>query len=619
LNQVEVLIGQSDSETLNTFIDSIRKTNKTFYNDHYDFFLRARGSIETMQKNETEAFKLYSDGLKMAEFRNNNPEIALAKMELGLAFIHFSEPQLAIKLFNEAEVIFNELDQKVLVSRCAYLRAVSHKRMGEFEISNEILADVQADYKLLNDSVGIAETSNAIGLNYKNLKQPEKAIPYFQEAIVLFDKYDKTSALAKGYNNLANIYQMLGEWDLAIENHNSSLEIKQELGDNLGVAISYINISVIHKRTSRLNQSLTYGERSLNLLEGIGPRGNSARIGVYSLMSELHEKMGNTNEALKFARMEGELIQQLRKNEEATLIDLFEKKQDAKFYTISDSLMESKRKLQTKFNAAQTENASLTRQKTMVIIVALIIGVILLAIVAFISYSRFRATRIIKNQLEVTNKELYETRIGKEEKEVLLQEIHHRVKNNMQIISSLIRLQSNQIDDTYTQSLFQETQHRINSMALVHEQLYRTNDFEKLKLSEYLSALIEHLISSYRDNKTIHTLIDIKFGTASIDNIIPIGLIVNEIVSNSLKHAFNDQQEGIISATFSKDEENDRYLLQIGDNGIGNKGVKVQPSNDEPSDSLGMELIQSLTEQLDGTLKLDTSQGYQYSIYLPKI
>lgn len=618
LNRVEAVIDSRDFEQLKNCIDSIHTANPTFYNKHLDFFLRANGNHQSLQQNYTEAFKLYFDGLKLAERLKNEPEIALSKMELGLVFIHFEEPQLAIKLFDEAEAIFRKLDNKSLINRCCYLRAVSYKRLGEFEKSNAILRKTLASYRSLRDSVGIAEANNAIGLNYKNMKQAKKAIPYFEESIVLFGRFNKKADQAKAYNNLANIYQMLEQWDAAIEQHNNSLKIKGELKDTLGIAVSYINLSVIYKKTNRFDLAISFGLRSINLLEILGPTANQSLITIYGLMSELFEKTGNQTKALEFSRLENKLNQQLRIEEEAMLIDLFEKKQDVKFYTISDSLLKTQKELETKFQAAKTENESLSRQKSYVILFSLIIVVLLLLGIAIMNYWRYKSTKIIKDELEVTNQELYETRIGEEEKEVLLQEIHHRVKNNMQIISSLIRLQSNQVEDEKTQNLFKETQHRINSMALVHEQLYHTKDFEKLELSGYLSALTEHLVSSYRGNKNIEYHVDVNFGKASINAIIPIGLIVNEIISNSLKHAFADRETGCIKVRFNRMENSTEFLLEISDNGVGVNG-EMESKSDEPSDTLGLELIHSLTEQLDGTLRLDTSQGYHYFISIPKI
>lgn len=285
---------------------------------------------------------------------------------------------------------------------------------------------------------------------------------------------------------------------------------------------------------------------------------------------------------------------------------------------ISDSLVQSQKELQQKIEEVTTQNETLVRENTYAINFLLVLIALLISGFALMYYWRYTSTKNIKEELNVTNEELHTTRTGKEEKEVLLQEIHHRVKNNMQIISSLIRLQSNQVDDPKTKNLFQETQQRINSMALVHEQLYRTDNFENLKLSGYLSALIEHLISSYRGNKNIQHNLEVNFEKASIDCIIPIGLIVNEVVSNSLKHAFNDRETGMITVRLNQDVATKKFILELSDDGIGDPENKNCPL-DTSTDSLGMELIVSLTEQLDGTVELDKMRGYCYIITLPKI
>jgi len=216
-------------------------------------------------------------------------------------------------------------------------------------------------------------------------------------------------------------------------------------------------------------------------------------------------------------------------------------------------------------------------------------------------------------KLESTNKELNETRISKEEKEVLLQEIHHRVKNNMQIISSLIRLQSGQSDHQKTTEVFNETQNRITSMALVHELLYQTKNFEQLNLSEYLTELVDHLLSSYHLDIPISKSLNISTKMASIDSIIPIGLIVNEAVSNSLKHAFEGKEKGEISISLHNGTE-EGYVLSISDNGNGENSA-----NDKETNSLGTELIDSLVTQLDGNLSLDKGNGYNYTITIPEL
>ena len=201
------------------------------------------------------------------------------------------------------------------------------------------------------------------------------------------------------------------------------------------------------------------------------------------------------------------------------------------------------------------------------------------------------------------------------EKEVLLKEIHHRVKNNLQIISSLLSLQGNYMNDPHVIELFDESRHRVKAMALIHEKLYTSNLLSKVSLKDYVSDLLQYLITSY-DYSTgnIDLKLDIADLSISLDFIVPFGLILNELVSNSLKYAFPEKQKGTISVSF-KESEADKFLLTFEDNGIGMKEVPdISKVN-----TLGMQLIFNLTDQLKGLLKFDISKGTKVTILIPRI
>jgi len=608
IDTIETWLDNKNEDQVIFYIDSLYENDPTFYKQNLEYFLRFRGIDKLNKDDYIAAFKLFFDALKLSQRKNNEIEVAKTSKELGIVFLHFREPQLAIKMFKEAEILFTKLNEEKLSTKALYLNAVSHKRLKKYGISNNILLKVMSDYKAKKDSSGLALTYNAIGLNYKNLKEVDKSVEYFSKAITIFESQKKPLNLAKAYNNLANIYQIAKKWDLAILNNEKSIQLKKSFNDTLGMAVGYINLSVIYKKKGNLKTAFIYGNKSIAMIEQIGDRANNRKIGVYSLMSELHEKQGEYNAALNYARKAKKLNERSRIDKEATLIELFEKKQDVKFYTISDSLMINQQILKEK-------NETLTQEKTDVINYSLIIVIsMLFGIIIIISW-KYRSTNKIKKELEVTNEELSATRISKEEKEVLLQEIHHRVKNNMQIISSLIRLQKNKINDDSMNELFIETQHRITTMAMVHELLYQTKNFENLELKAYLIKLIDHLFRSYETNTKVKQIINISDDKASIDHVIPIGLLVNEVVSNSLKHAFNDNDEDAeISIQFYA-EKNKGYFLEISDNGT----EKDNNSTKENHGSLGMELIDSLVLQLDGVMTLNKTKGYHYTIKIPKI
>jgi two-component sensor histidine kinase len=200
------------------------------------------------------------------------------------------------------------------------------------------------------------------------------------------------------------------------------------------------------------------------------------------------------------------------------------------------------------------------------------------------------------------------------EKEVLLKEIHHRVKNNLQIISSLLNLQSAEIEDPKASQKFRESQDRVKAMALIHERLYQSSDLAKIDFSGYVRSLTGHLLRSYKINaNAIRLNLEVDPVPMNLDVAIPCGLIINELVSNSFKYAFPQSKEGEIKVRFS--EEGGRILnLVVSDNGIGYPIDR----NPEESDSLGLKLVRTLTEQLGGTLHYQSQDGFLCEISIPR-
>ena len=196
------------------------------------------------------------------------------------------------------------------------------------------------------------------------------------------------------------------------------------------------------------------------------------------------------------------------------------------------------------------------------------------------------------------------------EKETLLKEVHHRVKNNLQIISSLLKLQSYTSEDPQIKHIIDVSLSRIGSMAKLHELLYRSTEFSRIDYEDYLETLISSLISTMSEkDQQIHATIEVSEIQFNIDMAIPLGLLINEILTNSMKHAFNGVSLGKIYVKIKETEE-DEYTLLIGDDGIG-----YDHQSSSTNDTLGMSLIQSLTEQISGKLQpLKEKKGTHYRI-----
>ncbi|HEY9597992.1 MAG TPA: histidine kinase dimerization/phosphoacceptor domain -containing protein [Cyanophyceae cyanobacterium] len=199
------------------------------------------------------------------------------------------------------------------------------------------------------------------------------------------------------------------------------------------------------------------------------------------------------------------------------------------------------------------------------------------------------------------------------EKEVLLKEIHHRVKNNLQIVKSLLQLQARRTQDREAILVLQDSQNRITSIALVHEKLYRSDDLAKIDFAQYIPDLTAHLFDSYKVSSTQVVLkLEIDNIVIEIDTAIPCGLIINELVSNSLKYAFPDPKKGEVEVKV-QDNNDGTMTLIVQDNGIG----IPEEFNIATTQSLGLTLVQGLVEQLEGSLELDRSRGTSFRITIP--
>ncbi len=196
-----------------------------------------------------------------------------------------------------------------------------------------------------------------------------------------------------------------------------------------------------------------------------------------------------------------------------------------------------------------------------------------------------------------------------EEKEMLLKEIHHRVKNNLMVISSLLSLQSQYIKDKESQDIFKESQNRAKSMALIHERLYQSTDLKSIDFGDYIHTLATDLFHTYvSDPGRVKLNMNVKNVMVDINTTVPLGLIVNELVTNSMKHAFPEGKEGEINIEFHK--RKDEFILVISDTGVG----FPEDIDFKNTDSLGLQLVNNLVSQIDGNITLDKSHGTEFKI-----
>lgn len=212
---------------------------------------------------------------------------------------------------------------------------------------------------------------------------------------------------------------------------------------------------------------------------------------------------------------------------------------------------------------------------------------------------------------DITERKEAENKIKKslEEKKVLLREIHHRVKNNMQIISSLLNLQATYTDDEKVVDILMESQNRVKSMAMIHEKLYKSTELARIDFKDYIYQLTIYLRQSYvYMNSSIKIETEVDDIHLNIDTAVPCGLIINELVTNSIKHGFPNGMPGLIRVKLS--ESNGEYTLSVKDNGVG----FPETIDFRNTDTLGLQLITNLVLQLDGTVDVIIDRGTEFKI-----
>ncbi len=218
--------------------------------------------------------------------------------------------------------------------------------------------------------------------------------------------------------------------------------------------------------------------------------------------------------------------------------------------------------------------------------------------------------------MDITDKKEAEIEITKslQEKEVLLKEVHHRVKNNLQVISSILNLQSSYVKEEHTLDILRESQNRVKSMSFIHESLYRSKDFSQVNFSDYLNNLINNVLHTFLlPDKDVMLTTDLGAVNLNLDQAIPCGLILNELLTNAMKYAFTGITDPQLEVSVL--EEEGKVYITVEDNGIG----LPEDFRIDETDSLGLQLVQTLTDQLDGTLEFKTGGGTKYLLTFEKM
>lgn len=572
--------------------------------------------------------------------------------DLGYLYMQKGENAEAQPYFYKALNNYIALSDTVQVASTYKTIGVNNKRMSRFIEALEAFNSAAHYYHLSQDKKGIASIELNIGLIHKNMNRFEDAKKQYHIALGLFQELDNNELIADCYNNLGNVFNHEENMDSAQYYMYKTLESRQLYGPEHKLGYIYHNLANMHLKLEALDSAEWYLNQSIEIKKRFE---NKPEISSdYFVYGNIYQKKGDDRkaiEAYQLARLyladsvHADLNYDISLELGKTYLRLGEYRQSAENYSLyfeqrnahllinnpekietelilyeffKDSLETEKLIIERQLQEAKYKNKQLSNQsiRSQLYFISSILGLlILMGALLFYSFrKRLNQAREHRKILAMQNEELKRTLVSKEEKETLLKEIHHRVKNNLQIISSLVRLQSDYINEYNFKERLNEIESRILSMALVHEKLYQSNNLSKLVVKSYIRDLSINILESYQTNAEVKFMFDIDSRELSIDTLIPFGLILNETISNALKHGFYERKQGTISISLKNGEQNESILI-IEDNGIG-ADLNIEELKE---DSLGMELIFSLTEQLDGKLSLATNNGFAYKFWFPNL
>ena len=579
---------QKNSKKINTHLKKTKATTLSSYGFYYDL----KGDAE-------KALDFYNKSLSISDKLGDKKAIAYSTVDIGYIYQIQGNVSKALKYFFKALKILEELKDKKGIAAALNNIGLLFYSQEDFPKALEFQTKSLKYKEELEDDIGIATSLSNIGLIYSHQNDTTQSLIYHHKSLKILEKLGYKHGIASVLYNIGDVYKKQADLivseehftqkqlllDKAISYYDKVLKIREEINDKRGLSFCLDQIATIHLDRNNLKEAQNYASKNLTIAQEIGYPENIKRAA--KLLSKIYEQQKEGLKALEmhqlFITMRDSLnnIETQKASIEQNMQYEFDKKEAL-------AVVEHEKELAIKEAEKQQQN-----------IIIWAGTIVLILIIGFSLY--------IANRLKLSNQQKLVIEQKNHENELLLGEIHHRVKNNLQVISSLLSLQERSIDDKATKSAIAEGKERVKSMGLIHKMLYQNDNYSGVEMDNYGKELVKGLIDSFGIKDTdIDVNLNFSQLKLDVDTAIPIGLIINELVINTLKYAFEKTNSPAIKISLIKQSEN--LILEVSDNGTG----KV--SDLENSKSFGMKLIKSLSRQIGGIVSINDASGICVSI-----
>ncbi|MBL6446091.1 tetratricopeptide repeat protein [Fulvivirga sp. 29W222] len=603
----------------NTLIVNLKKPLDTTTSNHEQIFYQI---AQTYQQN-----RLYDSAISY--YQKCLTGYAEKSYEIGMAFTHNNLGTVFNKTGKIDSSIFhykvaikyyrNQNDTTNIASSLTNLGMV-YNQIGSYSLALENLLIAVRLLDPLGNTPSLGACYNTIGSIYASQEDYDNAIAYHRKALSMRKSLNIQNEIASSLNNIGTIYRNLEEYDSALLYLNLSLKIKEQLDDQSLVASTLNNIGGVLINLDQITEAKAYLERS-RILRSVYDK--SGRAITYNNLANVHNLLNQPQKSLLYLDSALALIKEggfLSEREDNLNFRMaayeqlghYDKSLDCakELMAVRDSLLNGEKvqrliEMQTKYETEKKEQsiAMLETERELqkaeidlsrLWIIILGISVVLVLVIGLSIYTKFRSENRNKKQIQL-----------------LMQELHHRVKNNLQLLSNIFSLQSRTITDAGALEAVRSGENRINAMAIIHQKLYRKTESRSVNTYDYLNDLISQLADSYGYDQTESDSIrvDIQPIELDVDKVIPVGLIVNELVSNSFKYAFPATESPVLKVILHIEKA--QLHLCVEDNGPGFE------KPDKFESSMGLNIIETLSRQLNATIKWDTSNKTKLYLLMP--
>lgn len=550
---------------------------------------------QTYYQNPDASLKLALSTDSTAISKNYISKFHITNLMLGIAYNINESYDNAIDHFLKAVDYAQEINEPKTEAQAYNGLAVVWQVRKDTETSALYFEKALEIYKSINDTLWTGIINLNLGGLYMEDELLEKADVYLEDAIEAMENMNQPIYAGYGRLNLGSLRVKQKNYDEAVPYLESALEVVPYQVNPLIHAVGNSALGETYLRKGRQGKSFPYLELALKQSREVK---NYEQLEVVTgLLSEYHEMTGSPIKALTYYK------------ESASLKDSFiSKEEDERLINALKKYEAEKKEQEIMLLSAENEYKDLRNERDRRNLIFALLGIGLLAVIAslvLINRNRIKKLNVkLKAQKEVISTNL-------KEKELLLREIHHRVKNNLQVISSLLSLQSNYVKDDSALKALNLGKDRVKSMALIHQNLYQEGNLTGVKLKPYFEKLCKNLFDSYAlTSDNISLDLDIEDIDLEIDSVIPLGLVANELITNALKHAFSGKTEGKIGVSLRK--KDDYLVFTVEDNG---KGVSEEQLNGQQN-SFGYQMIHAFKEKLDADLIFNADNGLKVEMVI---